>query len=152
MQAQAVGRAHWTLFAPALLVGVSYGFLWIVLALLDRGDGVIARIALIVFSLGTPLLLVYGFLRFNSVWVTAGEGVLWLSRGWPRITPSQIPLDEIDSIMLAQSFVGRWFDVGEIIINLHNGRRLKVSDIGTPTGVRHTLHTALMRSRGIKAP
>lgn len=152
MQAQAVGRAHWTLFAPALLVGLTYGVLWLALALAGRGDGVIARVAIIVFSLGTPLLLVYGFLRFNSVWIAAGDGVLWLSRGWPRISPAQIPLDSIDSITLAQSFVGRWFDVGEIVIHLHNGQRLKISDIGSPAHVRHTLHATLMRSRGITAP
>lgn len=148
MQAGAVGRAHWTLFAPAVLVGISYGLLWAVLALIGLGGGVIARTSLIVFSLGTPLLLMYGFLRFNSVWVTAGGGVLWLSRGWPRITPAQIPLDDIDRITLSQSFIGRWFNVGEIIIHLHNGRQMKISDIGTPGDVRQMLHADLMHSRG----
>ncbi|PLX35412.1 MAG: hypothetical protein C0605_10255 [Hyphomicrobiales bacterium] len=152
MQAGAVGRAHWTLFAPAVLVGVTYGLLWALLALLGRGDGVIARTALIVFSLGTPLLLMYGFLRFNSVWITAAEGQLWMARGWPRITSTRIPLDEIDRIALAQSFIGRWFNVGEIVVHLHNGRQMKISDIGAPGAVRQRLHAELMRSRGMRAP
>lgn len=152
MQAQAIGRAHWTVFAPAVLVGLTYGLLWAVLMVMGRGDGVIARISLIVFSLGTPLLFVYGFLRFNSVWVATGEGELWLGRGWPRIGPRRIAFDEIDSIQLAQSFVGRWFDVGEIIITLHTGGRIKISDLGAPAALRHELHGALMRARGFAAP
>ncbi len=141
------GRAHWTLFAPALIVAFCYGLIWAVLVFLGRGDGAVARICILVFSIGTPLLLVYGFLRYNSVWIVVAEDLLRFSRGWPRIGDEQIKLHDIASIRLLQSFIGRAFGVGEILVELHNGQRFRISDIATPEQVVHELNMALANSR-----
>ncbi len=141
------GRAHWTLFAPAFIVAFCYGLIWAVLVFIGRGDGAVARICILVFSIGTPLLLVYGFLRYNSVWIVVAGNVLRFSRGWPRIGDEQIKLRDIASIKLLQSFIGRAFGVGEILVELHNGQRFRISDIATPEQLVHELNMALANSR-----
>ncbi len=137
------GKAHWTLFAPAALVALIYGLMWLVLVLLGRGDGVVARICILVFSIGSPLLLVYGFLRYNSVWIAMAGPEICLARGWPRLAHVQIPLDDIASIRLVQNFIGRKFGVGEIVVETRDGRSYRVSDIGEPEAVAGELNQAL---------
>jgi len=142
-KAWARGRAHWTLFAPAVLVAFLYGLIWLVLAVLGRGDGAVARICILVFSIGSPLLLVYGFLRYNSVWIVLAGDELCLARGWPRLGHIRILLGDISSIRLLQSFIGRRFGVGEVLVEMQNGRRYRVSDIGAPDVVVRELNEAL---------
>ena len=137
------GRAHWTLFAPAILVALVYGLMWLVLVLLGRGDGAVARICLLVFSIGSPLLLVYGFLRYNSVWIALAGDELCLARGWPRLSHDQIPLGKISGIRLRQSFVGRHFHVGEVLVETRDGQRYRVSDIADPEMIVRELNGAL---------
>ncbi|HHK74466.1 MAG TPA: PH domain-containing protein [Rhizobiales bacterium] len=151
-QSWARGRAHWTLFAPAILVALVYGLMWQGLVLLGRGDGSVARISLFVFAIGSPLLLVYGFLRYNSVWIALAGDDLCLARGWPRLTHSQISLDEIASIRLRQSFIGRRFNVGEILVETRSGRRYRVSDIAEPEAVVNDLNQALRAFRDDENP
>ncbi len=128
----AEATAHWSLFVPAALVAVSYFLLWWGLLQLGLGGSFFARAAQIVFLFVPPVLLVYGFMRYYSVWILADEGGLDVSPGWPGRGISRFGWDEISDIRLSQGSVGQLFDVGAIIIYLDNDCQVRVNDIAAP--------------------
>lgn len=128
----AEATAHWSLFAPAALVAVCYFLLWWGLMQAGLGGSFFARAAQIVFLFVPPVLLVYGFMRYYSVWILADEGGLDVSPGWPRHTISRFKWGQINDIRLSQSAIGQLLDVGAIVIYLDDNRSVRVNDVAMP--------------------
>jgi hypothetical protein len=128
----AEATAHWSLFAPAALVAVCYFLLWWGLMQFGYGGSFFARAAQIVFLFVPPVLLVYGFMRYYSVWILADERGLDVSPGWPRRSINRFSWEQISDIRLSQGAIGQLLDVGAIVIYLDDDRSVRVNDIAMP--------------------
>ena len=137
----AEGTAHWSLFVPAALIAVFYFILWWVLQQQGHGNSFFARAAQIVFLFVPPVLLIYGFMRYYSVWILADDRGVDISRGWPRRNFDKPSWAQITDIRLLQGSVGRLIDVGAIIVYLEDGRTISVSDIAMPDRVVEELRS-----------
>ncbi len=134
--------AHWGAFLPALIVGGIYAGLWLLLVLLGKGDGGLARLCLLVALVGTPILFALAFLRYASFALLIGARSLWFRQGWLRPRWCRLGLDQIRDVGVAQSPAGRILGSGAIDLTCRDGRYIRISDVRGPKAA-----AAIIRNR-----
>jgi hypothetical protein len=132
-------RAHWSVFAPTVLVGLIYGGLWVWLTVSGGGNGALARIAMLVLVIGVPILFVHAGLRFVTTRLRVGGTAVILRLGWPRRAPRRLRLRDIAGVAVKRGVIGRIVDTGTIILTRRNGERIVVPDIAGPDRVAEAM-------------
>lgn len=138
--------AHWTIFLPSLVVACLYGGLWLVLAAFGRADMALARLLLIVFVVGVPLLLVHAALRHRSCRLVIGDSRLWCRHGWFRPRWRRIALADVDTVSAARSLFGRLLGGGAVVIRFKDGETLKLDDLDAPLTAARAIRMRLGRA------
>lgn len=118
-----------TIYLPALLAGVLYGGLWLVMIVLGRGDSALARALLLVAAIGTPLLLLHAWLRARACGLRLTDDELSYRRGWLRPDWHHVPLQDVTGAHVVYGPAGRLLGSGALIVTLRDGRTLRLVDI-----------------------
>ncbi len=133
-----VFRAHWSLFLPALVIGVLYLGGWGVTWISGGGSGSIARLLLLVGTVAPPLLIAYAFFRWRSIHIALYDDHV-LARRSPAGHPTHIPATIIHSVRLRRGLAGHLFDVATLVIRRTDGRRMVIPDVAGPDTVKAAL-------------
>lgn len=141
--AAAVARVHASVFAPALAVGVIYGGAWLALAAHGRGQDDFARLLLLIFAVGTPLLLAHAWLRYRGGGLVAGGEGISVARGWPAGRARSVRYPDVAGVDVRRSPLGRLFGTGTVVVRLRDGETLSVGDIRYPERIAEALRQRL---------
>lgn len=147
-------RAHfnWTYDVQSLfwlVLGAAPGLLWIVGAAMpgaSAGGATYLTIAGLTFLLGALITLV----RFVHKWTTviAVTSVrLILKTGMIARKTHEVMLDEIEEVLMEQSFLGRLLGYGVLKARGTGDSTVLFPVIGQPTHVRREIEAAIMRAR-----
>lgn len=127
--------AHWSVYLPAVVVGVIYGGVWLLMLSQDKVGGAIGRLMLLVCAVVVPLLLVHAFLRYMSTCVTVTKSEIILERGWPRRIPVTVALGDVSQVVTARPVLGRFLGAGTLILSTRKNERFVVNDLGDPDSI-----------------
>jgi len=141
--AVASARVHASVFAPALAVGAIYGGAWLALAAYGRGEEDFARLLLLIFAVGTPLLLAHAWLRYRAAGITVAGDAVVVARGWPYGTARSLPFADVAGVDVRRSPLGRLLGTGTLVVRLRDGEHLSVGDIGQPERIAEALRGRL---------
>lgn len=135
--------AHWHIFMPTVVICALYLLGYGVLLGLERGDSALARLVLLVITVGVPLLAAHALLRFYTSRVQIAEDHIRYHLGWPKRLPVDVPLVLIDSTRVRRGLSGRLFGGGTLEITLTTGQRINVPDLKDPENVQTALNEAI---------
>lgn len=125
-------KAHWTIFLPAIVVGLLYGGLWVFLLVVGKGDTALARILLLVLVLAVPVLLVRAYLRFASFGLLIGRRALSYRRGWIRPGWHRLQLNSLTGVRASMNPLGRALGGGALIFTRLDGGDVSLYDVESP--------------------
>ena len=135
--------AHWHIFIPTLISFVAYSFAWFFLAITERSDGSLARLFIVVISIGVPLLAGHAFLRYQTIRLQVNADRLLCHPGWPKEIPIEVPFETIDKVEIKRGLYGHIFDGGTIVIHLKTHGKIAIADLSDPETVRQEIFTAM---------
>lgn len=138
--------AHWHIFIPTLVVAVLYFFGWLVLLVLGRGEGTLAKLFVLVLAVGVPLLTIHAFLRFNTTRVQMCDAFIRYHPGWPKRFLVDLPYALVEKISIRRGLSGRIFGGGTLVLHLTIGEKVYVPDLSDPDGACKAARAALAKS------
>ncbi len=125
-------RAHWHIFVPTIVICILYIAGWVTLYLMDKSQGDLARLFIVVLAVGVPLLFAHAFLRYQTISIKIFETHLQYHTGWPRAEPVRLPYGLIDKIKYTRGLSGRVFGGGTVILQLVAGEAIGIADVEKP--------------------
>ncbi|MBL4890687.1 MAG: PH domain-containing protein [Rhizobiaceae bacterium] len=138
--------AHWHVFIPTLVVTVLYFFGWLLLLLLGRGEGTLAKLFVLVLAVGVPLLTIHAFLRFNTTRVQMCNAFIRYHPGWPKRFLVDLPYALVEKVSIRRGISGRIFGGGTLVMHLTIGEKVYVPDLSDPEGACEAARAALAKS------
>jgi Bacterial PH domain len=135
--------ARWQLFLPAVAVGVVYLGAWAYLYSTGMRHTAIARLLLIVLTVGVPLITAHAFLRRQTIRIQVLSKGIRYHPGWPRDLPVDLPYDLIERIKVKKSLVSWLFNTGTLVIDLTTGERVAIADLYRPELVRGAIESSM---------
>jgi uncharacterized membrane protein YdbT with pleckstrin-like domain len=129
-------RLHWLVFlTPALFTTVMLlPIAWFL------ANGIWSRFAWIPFVLGLLVLLVTFIKRQSSDFAVTNKRVM-MKVGVLSTRSVELLLNKIEAIAVNQSFIGRAFDFGDIVITGSGGTREPFPRIQGPLAFRHAVQS-----------
>lgn len=124
--------AHWHIFAPTIVILVSYSFCWFLLALAGKSDTGLARLFIIVMSVFVPLLAAHAFLRFQTIRLQINNDRLVCHSGWPKDLAVEVPFAMVENIVVKRGMSGRLLGGGTLILNLTAEQKVVIADLAEP--------------------
>ncbi|MEP3439678.1 MAG: hypothetical protein ABJN75_23250 [Hoeflea sp.] len=120
------------LFLPGLVVAGGYAALWFYLHATGRGDGVLARVCLVVLVIGVPCLLAYAGLRLATTRLTLRGAHLEAHPGFPARDPVIVAYPAVTGLVLRRGLSGWITGAGSLVIRRENDNPLVVSGLANP--------------------
>ena len=124
--------AHWHIFAPTIIILVSYSFSWLLLALADMSDSNLARLFIVVMSVFVPLLAAHAFLRYQTIRLQVNDECLFCHPGWPKDLPIEVPISMVEKVVVKRGLSGRLFGGGTIVLHLVAENKVVIADLAEP--------------------
>jgi uncharacterized membrane protein YdbT with pleckstrin-like domain len=130
-------RLHWLLYADALIVTAGT----VVLAVLMATYNAPAE----VYYLCIPSFLTALYLGIKAWWtnftteISVTDRKLIVCKGFISRETQEIERHKIAQVSVIQSFWGRIFDFGDILLHDSGGRKYELSFIENPFGIRRAL-------------
>lgn len=144
-----VFKAHWSLFLPTMVIALLYLGGWAVLQFGENGGGAIARLMLIVGIVAPPVLLIHAVFRYQTIRLAVYDDTITLRRGASN-PPERIEGEELTSVSVRRGLIGRWLDVGTLILDRGAKPRTVLRDISQPNAaaamLRQMMANATRRS------
>ena len=138
--------AHWHVFMPTLVVAVLYFMGWLLLLLLGRGEGTLAKLFVLVLAVGVPLLTIHAFLRFNTTRVQMCDAFIRYHPGWPKRFLVDLPYALVERVSVTRGLSGRMFGGGTLVLHLIIGEKVYVADLSDPDKACEAAREALAKS------
>lgn len=135
--------ARWQVFLPAFAVAVLYLAAWAYLNSIGMRHTAVARLLLIVLTVGVPLITVHGFLRRQTIRVQVLSRGIRYHSGWPRDLPVDLPYDLIERIRIRKSLVSWLFNTGTLVIDLTTGASVAIADLYRPELIRAAIESSM---------
>lgn len=120
--------AHWSLFAPSILIIGFYALLWWVLDDRINSHG-LARLSLVVVLIGGPFLFVHALLRFHMNRVELGTHDCVIRRLFDAGDGIPIAYEVIRSVRFSRGLLPLPGEAGSLMITLFSGQSFVISDI-----------------------
>lgn len=124
------------LFLPVGVIAAGYAMLLIWLLLTGSAGSGIARLCIVVLSVGIPLLIAHALLRYFTTQIRPQKHAVLLHLGFPRSEPVEVAYPLIREIHVKRGIGGRIADSGTLLFRLADGRRIAVCDLAQPQIVR----------------
>ena len=124
--------AHWHIFAPTIIILVSYSFSWLLLALADMSDSNLARLFIVVMSVFVPLLAAHAFLRYQTIRLQVNDDCLFCHPGWPKDLPIEVPISMVEKVVVKRGLSGRLFGGGTVVLHLVAENKVVIADLAEP--------------------
>lgn len=124
------------LFLPVAVVAAGYAALLSWLLATGRADNSIARLSVIVLSIGVPILIAHAVLRYFTIRIQPQAHMLYLQTGFPRTEMLHVPYPVIRDIYIRRGIVGRFTDSGTLVFRLVAGQPLAVCDLRHPDAAK----------------
>ncbi len=128
-------KAHWHIFVPTFVIFAMYVIGWVVLYFSGMAGGAIARLFVVVLSVGVPLLFVHAFLRYQTISICIFEKYVQYHMGWPKSEPIDMPYGLIKNVRHTRGLSGRLFGGGTVVISPLAGEAIGVADVADPIDV-----------------
>lgn len=139
--------AGWPIFIPTTVIAILYFCAWLFLVLVGKADTGLARLFIIVMSVGVPLLAAHAFLRYQTIRLQVDEGHLLCHPGWPKELPVDVPFAVIEKVKVRYGLTGKLFDCGTVIIRLTTGGEVAIADLSRPHNAKRAIVEARVRAR-----
>lgn len=127
------------LFAPVIVVAAGYALLSAWLWYAGISDSNIARLSIIVLTIGVPILCAHAVLRYFTIRIQLQSGFVLASTGFPRGEPRKIPYQLIRDLVIKRGFAGRLADSGTLVFHLVTGQTIAVCDLARPALIREEI-------------
>ena len=137
--------ARWQIFIPTLAILTLYSFAWLYLYANEQQGTSLARLLLIVLTIGVPLLAAHAFLRYQTIRVQVMSRGIRYHPGWPKDLPVDLPYDLIDRLRVKKSLVSALTRSGTLVIELTTGEKVAIADLNRPDAVRKAMESAIGR-------
>ncbi len=131
-----VFTARWQLFLPTAAILLLYSVALAFLHWSGRGQGDLARLVLVVLTVGTPLVAAHAFLRFETIRLQVLDETVRFHPGWPRRQAGEMPLSAITAVRIRRGLSGRLFGGGTLVLKLAGGQAVAIPDLADPHGAR----------------
>lgn len=125
-------KAHWHIFVPTIVISILYLFGWLVLYFMGMANGAIARLFVVVLSVGVPLLFAHAFLRYQTISICIFKNCVQYHTGWPKAEPIEMPYGLIKNVRFTRGLSGRMFGGGTVVISTLAGEPIAVADVANP--------------------
>ena len=139
--------AHWHLYIPTIIIAAIYSLIWLVLFVTGNAGTDLARLFVVVMTVGVPLLAAHAFLRYQTIRIQVNEDNVLCHPGWPRDLPSELPAQMIESVEVKRGLSGSLFGGGTVIFKLITGDRMAIADVGDPDEAAATVSAMLAQTR-----
>ena len=139
--------AHWHLYIPTIIIAALYSLIWLMLFLTGNAGTDLARLFVVVMTVGVPLLAAHAFLRYQTIRIQVNEDNVICHPGWPRDLPSELPAQIIESVQVKRGLSGNLFGGGTVIFKLVTGDRMAIADVGDPDAAANAVSAMLARTR-----
>ncbi len=123
------------LLLPVAVIAAGYLALFAWLYLSDRSAGAIARLCLVVLSLGVPFLVAHALLRVATIRVQLLPHAILAHTGFPRGRAHEIPYGMMRGLVVRRSLAGRMLGGGTLTILMADGVKLAIPDLRDPDAV-----------------
>lgn len=127
---------HWSIYLPALSIAI----LWAgILFWADRREPpleTLRLLALAVEAVAVPALYLWAFLRARGSEVVVSSDAISLSTGGRDPEKVEVDPTSVSRVRVAQSYVQKLVDAGQIRIDLSDGRQFVLDDMSAPVRVR----------------
>ncbi len=127
---------HWSIYLPALSIAI----LWAgILFWADRREPpleTLRLLALAVEAVAVPVLYLWAFLRARGSEIVVSSDAISLSTGGRRPIDVSADITSVSSVTIAQSYVQKLVDAGQVQINLSDGRQFVFDDMSAPVRLR----------------
>jgi membrane protein YdbS with pleckstrin-like domain len=127
-----VHRPRWQIFLPTAAIALLYAGFWFWLHVSGMTGGALSRLALIVLTIGVPLVAAHAFLRLETTRVQVLDDVVRYHAGWPRDMPVDMPFELIDRVDIRRGLSGRIFGGGTLVLRLTTGESAAIADLADP--------------------
>lgn len=134
-----VHSAHWHIFVPTIVIAILYFCGLVMLWILGKADGALARLFIIVLTVAVPLLIIHALLRYNTSSVQLAEECVRYHRGWPARVPVEMPYIMLESVSIKRGLSGLMFGGGTLVMKLKTGDKVSVPDLKHPKQVQELL-------------
>ena len=124
-----IGRTHWLVFGPSVVVAILYLVPLLILGVSGQGSGPIARICLLVVTVGVPILLIFAFLRYSTARIWRLPDGIRIEPGWPGFNTQDLRTASILSVEARTGLFGRRWGTGQIEVMTRDGRRFAIQNI-----------------------
>lgn len=143
-------RVSWHLLWPAAGLYLAYAVaLCAIFRWLSSEPGVITWTVLALLLAAPALYLAYFAVRLKLVWryrLTTHR--LQVIRGWPKREVQEIPLDQIDDVVVRQNLLQRLSDVGRIMVISAGAGHLRLVGVRRPVWRKDMIQTLIEAHRG----
>ena len=131
--------AHWHIFAPTMIILVAYSISWLMLSLAGKSDSNLARLFIVVMSVGVPLLAAHAFLRYQTIRLQVNKDCLFCHPGWPKDLPIEVPITMVEKVVVKRGLSGRLFGGGTIVLNLKAENKVVIADLSDPEAAKEAI-------------
>jgi len=131
--------AHWHIFAPTLIILVAYSISWLMLSLAGKSDSNLARLFIVVMSVGVPLLAAHAFLRYQTIRIQVNEDCLFCHPGWPKDLPIEVPISMVEKVVVKRGLSGRLFGGGTLVLHLKAENKVIIADLADPEAAKEAI-------------
>ena len=135
--------ARWQLFLPAVAVAAIYMGGWGYLYSSGMRHTGLARLLLIILTVGVPLITVHAFLRRQTIRVQVLSKGIRYHPGWPKDLAVDLPYDLIEKIRVKKSLISWLFNSGTLVIDLTTGEKVAIADLYRPELVRGAIESSM---------
>ncbi len=142
--ANPVGLAAFTpstlaLFLPTIVIAALYGGALLLLMHTGQLETALARLLILLVTLGVPLIAAHAFLRFVTIRLQPMVHAVFLNRGFPAAQSAEIPYERIASMEIKRGLIGMLTGSGSLILVLHDGKRLTAAALKDAAGARDAI-------------
>lgn len=120
------------LLLPVAVIAAGYIALFLWLYFSDRSAGAIARLCLVVLSLGVPFLVAHAVLRAATIRIQLLPHAILAHTGFPRGRAHEIPYGMVRRLAVRRGLAGRTLGGGTLTILLPDGVELAIPDLRDP--------------------
>jgi membrane protein YdbS with pleckstrin-like domain len=125
-----------SLLVPATVFAAFYGLVAAGLFLTGKGEGALARLAIVALSAGLPFLIAYAVLRRATARVDVMPHALLLQPGFPSVRQHAVPYRSIRSVSVRTGIGGRLSGSATLVVELAGGSRRAVADLADAEAAR----------------
>ncbi len=138
-----VYKARWPIFLPTLAIAAICGGALFFLYEEGRLGGALARLFLIVLTVGVPILAAHAFLRYQTIRLQVVPHGIRYHPGWPKDLPVELPFELIERVRAKHGLIGYLAGTGTLVIDLTTGGRIAIADLARPGPARSDIRKAM---------